>query len=106
MKPLSPQHIRELLIDHPEWRLEDKWLARDLKFSDFQVAWRFMNDVADRAAETDHHPNWYNVYSTVQIRLSTHDADGVTHRDFELVRSIDQFLFSVPHTDLPPTPIF
>ena len=55
--------------------------------------------------QQDHHPNWYNVYSTVQIRLSSHDANGITERDFALVRSIDQYLANELHTDLPATPI-
>ena len=46
-----------------------------------------MDYVAGCAEAQDHHPNWYNVYSTVQIRLSTHDAAGVTDRDFHLVRA-------------------
>jgi 4a-hydroxytetrahydrobiopterin dehydratase len=65
-----------------------------------------MNHVAHCAEEQDHHPNWYNVYNTVQIRLSSHDADGVTERDFALVKSIDLYLSDVAHTDLPATPIF
>jgi 4a-hydroxytetrahydrobiopterin dehydratase len=64
-----------------------------------------MSHVADCAAQQDHHPNWYNVYSTVQIRLSSHDANGITERDFALVQSIDQYLANELHTDLPATPI-
>ena len=64
-----------------------------------------MSHVADCAEQQDHHPNWYNVYSTVQIRLSSHDANGITERDFALVKSIDQYLANVLHTDLPATPI-
>jgi 4a-hydroxytetrahydrobiopterin dehydratase len=54
----------------------------------------------------DHHPNWYNVYGTVQIRLSSHDADGVTERDFRLASSIDQSLTEFDYIDLTPTPGF
>ena len=106
MTALTPEQIQERLITHPSWRLEGVWLARDLQFADFEAAWRFMSYVADCAEQQDHHPNWYNVYSTVQIRLSSHDANGITERDFALVQSIDEYLANVAHTDLPATPIF
>ena len=106
MRALSQEHIQDRLTAHPNWRLEGMWLARDLQFEDFETAWRFMDHVAVCAEEQDHHPNWYNVYSTVQIRLSTHDAAGVTDRDFDLVSSIDRYLSEVKHKDLTPTPIF
>ena len=105
MTPLTPEQIQERLITHPGWRLEEVWLARDLQFADFTAAWQFMSHVADCAEQQDHHPNWYNVYSTVQIRLSSHDANGITERDFALVRSFDQYLANELHTDLPATPI-
>ena len=106
MTALTPEQIQDGLIAHPSWRLEDVWLARDLQFADFEAAWQFMSHVADCAEQQDHHPNWYNVYSTVQIRLSSHDANGITGRDFALVQSIDEYLANVAHTDLPATPIF
>ena len=105
MTALTPEQVQERLISHPSWRLEEVWLARDLQFADFTAAWHFMSHVADCAEQQDHHPNWYNVYSTVQIRLSSHDANGITERDFVLVQSIDQYLANELHTDLPTTPI-
>ena len=106
MTALTPEQIQDGLIAHPGWRLEDVWLARDLQFADFAAAWQFMSHVADCAEQQDHHPNWYNVYSTVQIRLASHDANGITERDFAMVQSIDGYLANVAHTDLPATPIF
>tara|TARA_B100000674_G_scaffold480191_1_gene479478 strand:+ start:61 stop:387 length:327 start_codon:yes stop_codon:yes gene_type:complete len=105
MNALTTEQVQERLIDHPSWRLEDVWLARDLQFADFTAAWQFMSHVAGCAEQQDHHPNWYNVYSTVHIRLSSHDVNGITERDFALVRSIDQYLANELHTDLPATPI-
>lgn len=104
--PMTPQAVLEQLKNHPGWRLEQNWLARDLQFSDFQSAWHFMSHVAACADQQDHHPNWYNVYSTVQIRLSSHDANGVTDRDFALVAEIDDYLSKTAFTDLPPTSMF
>ncbi len=106
MRALTVEQINERLIPHPSWRLEDVWLARDLQFADFEAAWQFMSHVADCARQQDHHPNWYNVYNTVQIRLSSHDANGITERDFALAESIDQYLTNAHHIDLPATPIF
>ncbi len=106
MRALTAEQIKERLIPHPSWRLEDVWLARDLQFADFEAAWQFMSHVADCAKQQDHHPNWYNVYSTVQIRLSSHDANGITERDFALAESIDLYLTNAHHIDLPATPIF
>ena len=106
MRALTAEQIKERLIPHPSWRLEGVWLARDLQFADFEAAWQFISHVADCAKQQDHHPNWYNVYSTVQIRLSSHDANGITERDFALAESIDQYLTNAHHIDLPATPIF
>ena len=106
MSALTTEQIQDRLTAHSNWRLDDIWLARDLQFADFEAAWRFMGHVADCAEQQDHHPNWYNVYNTVQIRLSSHDANGVTERDLALAKSIDDYLANVPHTDLPATPIF
>ena len=106
MRALTAEQIKERLIPHPSWRLEGVWLARDLQFADFEAAWQFMSHVADCAKQQDHHPNWYNVYSMVQIRLSSHDANGITERDFAMAESIDEYLATAYHTDLPATAIF
>jgi 4a-hydroxytetrahydrobiopterin dehydratase len=59
-------------------------IARTYSFKDFNEAFGFMARVALVAEKTDHHPEWRNVYKTVEVVLSTHDADGVTKRDVEL----------------------
>ena len=106
MSKLSPEDLAQQMARHPAWQLTALWLARDIQFKTFAEAWRFMNLIAQHAEAQDHHPNWYNVYGTVQIRLSSHDADGVTERDFRLASSIDQSLTDFDYTDLPPTPFF
>ena len=63
-----------------------------------------MSHVADCAEAQDHHPNWYNVYGTVQIRLSSHDVNGITARDFRLAASIDEYLVNQTFQNLPATP--
>ncbi len=64
-------------------------IQRLLQFADFNEAFGFMTRVAIKAQEMDHHPEWFNVYSKVEITLSTHEANGVTERDIKLARFID-----------------
>lgn len=74
------------------WELKNEKLHRELKFKDFVQAWGFMTQVAILAQQMDHHPEWFNVYSRVTIDLSTHEADGISQRDFELAQKIDKAL--------------
>ena len=66
-----------------------KSIHRELKFADFNEAWGFMNRVALLAESQNHHPNWSNVWNTVSITLSTHDAGGLTEKDVTLAKAID-----------------
>jgi len=65
-------------------------IQRHFRFADFNEAFGFMTRVAIKAQEMDHHPEWFNVYSNVEITLSTHDANGITERDIRLARFIDE----------------
>jgi len=65
-------------------------IEKHYRFVDFKTAWSFMSAVALRAEQMDHHPEWFNVYNRVEIRLTTHDAQGVTQKDVDLARFIDQ----------------
>ncbi len=78
-----------LAQDLPAWRLEGEALAREWNFRDFSAAWGFMSRVALLAEAQDHHPEWSNVYGRVAIRLTTHDAGGLSARDVRLARAID-----------------
>lgn len=71
------------------WRREGEAILRDLRFPTFMDAIRFIGRVAVLAEEADHHPELTNVYWNVGIRLTTHDAGGVTQRDLALARAID-----------------
>jgi 4a-hydroxytetrahydrobiopterin dehydratase len=66
-----------------------KSIHRELKFADFNEAWGFMNRVALLAESQNHHPEWSNVWNTVRITLSTHDAGGLTDKDVTLAKAID-----------------
>ena len=65
-------------------------IAKSYRFADFNAAFAFMTRVALKAEKMDHHPEWFNVYSKVDVVLSTHDADGLTMRDVELAKFMDE----------------
>lgn len=79
------------LAELPSWTLREDGLAieTELKFADFNEAFGFMTRVALYADKADHHPEWFNVYSTVRITLTTHDADGLSERDVAMARFIE-----------------
>lgn len=72
-------------------------IHRQFKFADFNEAFGFMTRVAIKAQEMNHHPEWFNVYQTVDITLSTHEARGVTERDLVLARFIDEVARTMQH---------
>ena len=64
-------------------------IQRSLSFKDFNEAFGFMARAALVAEKNDHHPEWSNVYKTVEVVLATHDAGGVTARDIELAQAMN-----------------
>lgn len=65
-------------------------ITRTFRFADFNAAFGFMTRVALRADKHDHHPEWFNVYDRVEVRLTTHDADGVTDKDVDLAHFMNE----------------
>lgn len=86
---LTDAEIAATLARLPEWRHEDGALRRTYRFPDFVRAYAFMTACALRIQELDHHPEWSNVYGTVEVRLVTHDAGGITARDAELAARME-----------------
>jgi 4a-hydroxytetrahydrobiopterin dehydratase len=81
------------LTELPGWRAGEgdrETLARTYRFADFNAAFGFMTRVALMAETLDHHPEWINVYSRVDVTLTTHDAGGVTALDLKLARFMDE----------------
>lgn len=73
------------------WTEENNTLSKSFEFKDFSEAWAFMNRVALLAEKQGHHPDWRNVYNTVKITLTTHDAGNtVTEKDRKLAAAIDK----------------
>ena len=85
--------VDEVLALLPAWRArggDRPAIERRLVFADFNAAFGFMTRVALLADKVDHHPEWFNVYNRVEVVLTTHDADGVTRRDLDMARFIDE----------------
>ena len=73
-----------------DWTHIDNYIERKFNFDGFINAFSFMTSVAILAEKQNHHPDWNNVYSKVTIKLTTHDAGGLTEKDFKLAKSIDK----------------
>lgn len=71
------------------WSVEDGKLRKEYVFKDFVEAFAFMAAAALCAERKNHHPEWFNVYRTVRVDLSTHDAGGITTWDIELAAEFD-----------------
>ena len=91
MAKLEGQARKQALAELQQWReLPGRdAIARKFTFADFNAAFGFMTRVALLAEKMDHHPEWSNVYRTVEVTLSTHDAGGVTGKDIALARQMD-----------------
>ena len=68
-----------------------KAITKTFTFKDFSEAWGFMNRAALLAEKMDHHPEWFNVYNRVEVKMTTHDAGGVTSWDFDMATAMDTF---------------
>ena len=78
------------LVFLKDWAFKQDGIVKTYEFSDFVDAFSFMTRVAMEAEKMNHHPEWSNVYHKVTIRLSTHEAGGVTDKDFQLAATIDK----------------
>lgn len=72
------------------WKIEEGKLNKTFVFPDFVHAFEFMTKIAIHAEKLCHHPEWCNVYNKVEINLTTHDAGGLSEKDFELANIIDR----------------
>ena len=79
---LDDEQVRSKLAQLEGWELDAGKLHREFRFDDFRAAFSFMTALALTAEKLDHHPEWFNVYSRVEIHLSTHDVGGISALDF------------------------
>lgn len=87
MKKLTEHEIGERLAALPEWEIAAGELDRTFQFADFVAALRFVNGVAELAEAAQHHPDIDIRYNKVRLRLVTHDAGGLTAKDFDLAEA-------------------
>lgn len=71
------------------WAFEDDKLTKTFKFRDFIEAFGFMTRAAMAAEKKNHHPEWFNVYNSVRIQLTTHDVGGLSVKDFDLAKRME-----------------
>lgn len=94
MNPMSDSQVASELQQLNEslqlpWVLAGRGIEKSFHFTSFVQAFGFMSRVALLAERADHHPDWSNSYNRVHIRLTTHQAGGLTQRDFELARRLE-----------------
>lgn len=87
---LSEAEIESAVDRLSGWSVNDSGkLYREFKFPDFATAFGFMASAAVVAESMNHHPEWFNVYNTVRVELTTHDAGGLTQLDIELAQRMN-----------------
>jgi 4a-hydroxytetrahydrobiopterin dehydratase len=87
---LDADEVARRLTALAGWTLRDGKLHREYRFTDFVEAFGFMASAALVAERLNHHPEWFNVWSTVRVDLTTHDAGGITANDFELAAAMER----------------
>jgi 4a-hydroxytetrahydrobiopterin dehydratase len=90
---LGPDAITTAMAGIDGWTLEEggSAISKAFQFKTFNAAFGFMTRCALAAEKLDHHPEWSNVYNKVDVRLTTHDAGGLTNLDFRLAKRMDRF---------------
>ncbi len=92
MEKLSERTIEERLDKIEGWEYVNGAIETTFEFKDFREAFATMTHIAFECEVQGHHPDWNNVYNTLNIRLSTHDAGGVTEKDFILAHAIEKII--------------
>ena len=90
MAALSQSDIESRLRSIPQWRVEGGELTRTFALNDFVAALSFVNKVGDLAEKAGHHPDIDIRYNKVRLGLVTHDAGGLTAKDFDLAASVEK----------------
>ena len=91
----TEQEIQAFAEELGTWTLQEDKLHREYKFQNFVQAFGFMAQVALLAESANHHPEWFNVYNRVVIDLTTHEAGGISEKDFDLARRVEAIAGSI-----------
>jgi len=92
MKKLSQEEINNHLESLEGWTYSDNAIHTSFEFENFKEAFTLMTRIAFEAEAQQHHPEWSNVYNELEISLSTHDAGGITEKDFKLAKTIEKIV--------------
>lgn len=92
MKKLSEEEILKNLESLEGWEYKDDAIHTSFEFENFKEAFSVMVRISFEAEAQQHHPEWRNVYNELNISLSTHDAGGVTEKDFKLAKTIEEIV--------------
>ena len=87
---LSLDALQTALKELPAWSIQNEKLHREYRFPDFAHAFGFMATAAIEIEKRNHHPEWLNVYNRVTVDLTTHDSNGITQKDLDLARLLEQ----------------
>ncbi|WP_047415378.1 4a-hydroxytetrahydrobiopterin dehydratase [Cellulophaga sp. Hel_I_12] len=94
MQKLNLVEIEKKLEQLEGWEFIDGALETSFEFENFKEAFSVMTRIAFECEAQGHHPDWSNVYNSLHIRLNTHDAEGVTEKDFKLAKTIESIIDS------------
>ena len=89
MKKYNKEEVAPLLLNLNDWQFNSEGIEKKFQFKNFTEALGFLLKVGVVSEKMNHHPELFNVYNKVNIRLTTHDAGGVTDKDFKLASEID-----------------
>lgn len=87
---LTDDEVDALLAVHPQWERDGNGLRRVFEFADFASAFGFMASVAVISERLFHHPEWSNVYNRVDVRITDHDAGGISSNDRDWIDRVDR----------------
>ena len=92
MIKLTETEIQNALISLEGWKMEKDGIVKSFVFENFKEAMASMVKIGEVAEEMNHHPEWFNVYNKLDIRLSTHDEGGITQLDIDLAKAIEEIV--------------
>lgn len=83
--------LNDLVVDDVKWEQDGDAIKKTFTFKSFIRAFGWMSQIAIWAEKLKHHPEWFNVYNKVEVRLTTHDVDGLSELDFALAEKMEKF---------------
>lgn len=91
MEAFNTEQINAVVQNLDGWEYKDEALCKDYQFANFRDCLSYMQRVAFEIEELNHHPEWFNVYNRLSVRLRTHDVNGITKKDHQLAKKLDEY---------------